>query len=79
MKAMATKAEDRYAKPRPLAHDLDWWMAGEPVAASSEPFARRARGWMRRDRTAVTAAAVALLTALGGLDAAGRHVDARQR
>jgi serine/threonine-protein kinase len=69
LKAMATKAEDRYATPKALADDLERWMADEPVSAWSEPLARRARRWMRRNRTAVTAAAVALVAALAGLGA----------
>jgi serine/threonine-protein kinase len=69
LKAMATKSEGRYATPKALADDLERWMADEPVAAWSEPFTRRARRWMRRNRTAVTAAAVALFAALAGLGA----------
>ncbi len=44
-------------------------MADEPVTACREPFARRARRWARRNRTAVTAATVALLAAILGLGA----------
>jgi serine/threonine-protein kinase len=69
LKAMATEAEDRYATPKDLADDLERWMADEPVGAWSEPLARRAGRWMRRNRTAVTAAAVALFAALAGLGA----------
>ena len=42
-------------------------MADEPVAAWREPLSRRVRRWARRHRTAVTAASVALLTAVVGL------------
>jgi serine/threonine-protein kinase len=42
-------------------------MADEPVAAWPELLARRARRWARRNRTAVVAAALALLVALGGM------------
>jgi eukaryotic-like serine/threonine-protein kinase len=69
LKAMATKPEDRYATPKALADDLERWMADEPVGAWREPFTRRARRWMRRKRTAVTAVAVALFAALAGLGA----------
>ena len=37
------------------------------MTAWREPLARRARRWARRNRTAVTAAAVAVLVALGGM------------
>jgi serine/threonine-protein kinase len=66
-RAMALKPEDRYHTARALAEDLDRWMADEPVTAWQEPLARRARRWARRNRTAVTAAAVAVLVALGGM------------
>jgi eukaryotic-like serine/threonine-protein kinase len=68
-KAMALGPEDRYATCRALADDVERWMAGEPVTAWREPFARRARRWARRNRTAVTAAAAAMLMAVVGLAA----------
>ena len=58
--------EDRYATPKALADDLERWMADEPVTAWREPFARRARRWARRNRTAVTALAASVLVALAG-------------
>jgi len=69
LKAMATQPEDRYATPKALADDLDRWMADEPVTAWREPFSRRARRWARRNRTKVTAAAVALVAGVVGLSA----------
>jgi tetratricopeptide (TPR) repeat protein len=42
-------------------------MADEPVSAWHEPWAMRARRWMRRRRTAVTAAAVLLVATVIGL------------
>ena len=69
LKAMATQPEDRYPTPKALADDLDRWMADEPVTAWREPFARRARRWATRYRTAVTGAAVALVAGVVGLSA----------
>ena len=69
LKAMSHRPEDRYASSRALADDLDRWMADEPVSAWREPFARRARRWARRNRTAVTAVSVALVAVLVGLGA----------
>ena len=66
LKAMALKPEDRYASPKALADDIERWMADEPVTAWREPWARRARRWARRNRTAVTAAGAAVLVALVG-------------
>jgi serine/threonine-protein kinase len=76
LKAMATDPGGRYASCRALAEDVERWMADEPVTARREPLAARARRWMRRHRTAVTAAAVAALVALAGL-AATAVVQAR--
>ena len=67
LKAMATDPEGRYATPRELADDVERWTADEPVSARPEPFPERARRWTRRRRTAVTAAAVALVVATVGL------------
>ena len=69
LKAMALRAEDRYESCRSLAEDVERWMAGEPVTAWREPFGDRVRRWARRNRTAVTAAAVALVVALAGTGA----------
>jgi serine/threonine-protein kinase len=67
VKAMALRPEDRYGSCRALAEDIERWMADEPVTAWREPVSRRARHWARRNRTAVTAAAVALVVALVGM------------
>ena len=69
LKAMATKPEDRYATARALADQVERWMADEPVDAYREPFSRQARRWAKRNRTAVTGAAVALLAGVVGLAA----------
>ena len=60
LKALALRPEDRYPTPRALAADIKAWLADEPVSARREPFAERARRWAKRNRTAVTAAGVAL-------------------
>jgi eukaryotic-like serine/threonine-protein kinase len=67
LKAMATDPEDRHSSARGLADDLERWAADEPVSAWPEPASVRARRWMRRRRTAVTAAASAVIVALVGL------------
>ena len=69
MKAMALRPGDRYVSCRALSDDLDRWMADEPVTAWREPLPSRARRWARRNRTAVTAAGVALLAGVVGLAA----------
>ena len=69
MKAMSHAQADRYATPRALAEDIERWMADQPVSAWREPLSRRARRWARRHRTAVTAAAAAILAGVIGLAA----------
>ncbi len=67
LKAMALQPEDRYTTAKELAADLEHWLAGEPVAAWREPWAVRARRWVRRRRTVVVGAAVLLATVVVGL------------
>ena len=69
LKAMAKKPEDRYATCRALADDVERWAADVPVSAWREPFGRRLRRWGKRNRTMVTAAAVALFASVVGLAA----------
>jgi eukaryotic-like serine/threonine-protein kinase len=69
LKAMALKPEDRYASPRLLADDIERWMADEPVAAWTEPWARTLMRWLTRHRTGVTGAAAGLLAGVVGLSA----------
>ena len=76
LKALAARAEDRYRSARALADDVTRWLADEPVTAWREPLSVRARRWVRRNRTGVTAAMVALLAAVIGL-AAVAAVQAR--
>jgi eukaryotic-like serine/threonine-protein kinase len=55
LKAMAIRPENRYPTAQALAADVESWMADEPVSAWREPWYIRARRWMRRHRTLVTA------------------------
>src|SRR5262249_4923723 len=67
LKAMPTSPDDRYRSCRALAEEIERWMADEPVGAYREPLGRRARRWAKRNRTAVTAAAGALVAGVVGL------------
>ncbi len=64
LKAMAQRVEDRFASPRMLAHDLELWLAGEPVSAWPEPPWLKLRRLVIRNRTLVSSATAALLVAL---------------
>jgi eukaryotic-like serine/threonine-protein kinase len=67
LKAMALKPKERYASPRELAHDLERWLADEPVAVFREPLATRLTRWGRRHRTLATALGALLVTAVVAL------------
>jgi serine/threonine-protein kinase len=67
LKAMAREPDDRYVSPRALADDIEHWLADEPVSARHEPWAVRARRWLARHRTLVTASAAAAAVGLVGL------------
>ncbi len=63
-KAMALRADDRYASAADLARDVDRWLADEPVSAYRAPLVARLRRWARRHRTLVASGAAAVLAAL---------------
>jgi serine/threonine-protein kinase len=67
LKAMALKPEDRYPTALALAADVEHWLADEPTSAWREPWAVRARRWLARHRTYVTAGTAALLVAVGSM------------
>ena len=59
--AMAINPDDRYATAEDLAHDIDAFLAGEPVSAYEEPWTDKTMRFIRRHRTAFTTALGALL------------------
>jgi len=73
LKAMSLRPEGRYADSRSLAADLKHWLADEPVTARRDPLATRAWRWVRKHRTAATAAAAVLLIGTAGLAVAWRR------
>lgn len=66
MKALAKLREDRYATALLLAADVEAWMGDEPVSCFDDPWPVKARRWVKKHRTAVTSASVALGVAFGG-------------
>jgi serine/threonine-protein kinase len=63
LKAMAQRPADRYSAPQALAHDLERWLADEPVTAYREPAMTRVFRWVRRHKTLVAGLAAVLVTA----------------
>ncbi len=59
LKAMAIRPESRYPTAQALGADVESWMADEPVSAWREPWYTRARRWIIRHRTLVTACGTA--------------------
>jgi serine/threonine-protein kinase len=70
LRALAKDPADRYPSAMELAAEVQRWLAGEPVRAWREPWRVRARRWLGRHRTAMSAAAAAALVALVSLAAA---------
>src|SRR5262249_35072609 len=71
LKALAFAPEGRYATALELAAEVEHWLADEPVSAYREPWATRARRWLKRHRQPVTAGAAAG-PAAGGVGGGGR-------
>jgi eukaryotic-like serine/threonine-protein kinase len=74
-KAMAFAPGDRYASARALAEDVDRWLADEPVRAWPEPLAVRARRWVKRHRTLVTATSATVFVGFVLLAVAGYRLE----
>ncbi len=64
LKAMALRPEDRYPTAPALVHDIEKWLADEPVSAWREPWRVRAGRWARRNHTLVAATVAGLLVAI---------------
>jgi tetratricopeptide (TPR) repeat protein len=68
-KALAKEPARRYASVEQLAEDVRRYLDGHPVLARPDRFGYRAGKFVRRHRTAVTAATLGLLSLLGGIAA----------
>ena len=66
-KAMALRPDDRYPSAGTLAHDIERWLADEPVSAFREPWPARLARWARRHRPLITGMAALLVTAVVAL------------
>ncbi len=63
LRAMAVRPADRYGSAAELGRDVERWLDDAPVTAWPEPFTVKARRWINRNRTLVTASAAAVLVA----------------
>jgi serine/threonine-protein kinase len=77
--ALQKEPERRYPSAEALANDIHRHLAGLPVAARGDAFAYRARKFLRRHTVGVVAAALVLLSLLGGLFAATWQARRAQR
>ncbi len=67
LRAMAKSPADRYQSAHEVADEVRRWLADEPVSAYPEPFATRARRWVKRHKNTAAAAAFVLVIAAGAL------------
>jgi serine/threonine protein kinase len=67
LKALAKRPAHRYPSARALAHEVEHWLADEPVAAYAEPLPTRLARWGRRHKPLVAGAAALLMTAVAAL------------
>jgi non-specific serine/threonine protein kinase/serine/threonine-protein kinase len=65
--AMRKEPERRYSTPQQLAEDIQRHLRGLPVRARHDTFAYRAGKFIRRQKVAVSAAALLLLTLIVGI------------
>jgi serine/threonine-protein kinase len=65
LKALAKDPAARYPSAKEVAHEVQRWLADEPVAGYREPWPVRLGRWRRRHPAVAAAAAVLLLAAVG--------------
>lgn len=66
-KALKKRPEERYHSVNALAHDLQRYLAHEPVSAHADSVAYRAAKFVRRNRTAVGLGTLAAITLIAGM------------
>jgi serine/threonine-protein kinase len=70
LKAMSLSPEERYPTGRELAHDVERWLADEPVSAYREPATATLRRWARKHQRLVLRSTAVLLAGVIGLSVA---------
>lgn len=79
LKALRKEPERRYLSVEQLAEDIRRYLAGLPVAASSDSFKYRAMKFARRHRAGLSAALVVLLALIAGVGATLYQARVAQR
>ena len=74
-KALKKDPQERYASVTALADDLRRFLRHEMISARPDTMAYRARKFVRRNRTTVVLATLALIAAIGGV--AGTLIQAQ--
>jgi serine/threonine protein kinase/tetratricopeptide (TPR) repeat protein len=69
LRALAKSPDKRYPSAADLAHEVQRWLADEPVQAHPDPWTVRLGRWARRHKTAVTSLGVFLAAVVVGLAA----------
>ena len=77
--ALRREPERRYASAAALASDLRLWLAGRPIAARADSAGYRLHKLVERNKVGAIAAALALVSLLGGLGASLWQADVAQR
>jgi serine/threonine-protein kinase len=70
LRALTRDPAGRYPSAAELAHEVQCWLADQPVAAYPEPLAARVGRWIRRHRTAVSVGGAAVVVAAVSLGVA---------
>jgi serine/threonine protein kinase/tetratricopeptide (TPR) repeat protein len=65
--SMALQPDARYASPRDLADDLEYWLADESVVALPEGWTAKAARWLRRNRAIAMTLSVAMPVVVASL------------
>ncbi len=78
-KALKKHPAERYQTVAAFADDLKRYLSHQPVSARPDSFAYRARKFVRRNRVTVIAAAIALLSLLGGTTVAVRQLQVARK
>ena len=79
LKALRKEPDRRYSSVEQFAEDIRRYLVGLPVSASSDSWGYRAQKFIKRNRLAITAAGLILISLFGGLVATLYQANKAQR